>query len=129
MSSGTKTSVTDKLKNTVYCAVSVLPVYRGPELIISMKNFENQLLLAGWDVTTITSPAADPLSSMSTISSGVFYSDLDFLFSQRLVYKTANNVIAVTSANSGVDTFYTVGAGLASGNIQSKSKLGKPNTD
>lgn len=86
-----------------------------------MKNFANQFLLAGWDVTTITSPAQDLLSSMSAISSQLFYSDLDFLYSQRLVYKTVGNAIAVTSATSDSDTMYTVGAGLANGNIQSKS--------
>lgn len=110
----------------VIVVVTAFPIYSGPELLVSMRTTTTggQLLatqyLGGWDVTTLVNgTATDLFSTMMIHSSQTSYSDMDFLYSQRLVFKTVGNVIAVALAESGINTFYTVGAGLGTGNITS----------
>lgn len=110
----------------VIVVVAAYPVYPGPELVVSMKTTTTggQLLptqyLGSWDVTTLANRAAtDLFSTMTNYSSHTSYSDTDFIYSQRLVFKTVGNVIAITSATSGINTYFTVGAGLNNGNVQS----------
>jgi hypothetical protein len=92
----------------VVVVVTGYPVYSGSELVVSMRTTTTggQLLatqyLGGWDVTKLANrTATDLFSTMIAYSSQTSYSDMDFLYSRRLVYKTVNNEIAVTSATSG----------------------------
>lgn len=77
--------------------------------------------MGGWEVTKLASKTTTDLFSTMLIqqSSKISYTDLDFLYSGRLVYKSTDNKIAVTSATTGVKTFYTVSSGLSTGNVLS----------
>ncbi len=93
-------------------------MYKAPELVVALKSPTNQYL-AEWDVGVIESTASDLLSSANMFTKQLFYTDIDFLYAQRVVYKTITNQIAYTQAVGGLVTFYQVGAALSSGSILS----------
>ncbi len=103
---------------TCIFAVVATPIYRSPELVVSMKSNTTKYL-GGWEVNTIEAISTDLLTRMSVFTSQIFCSALDFSYSQRVVYKTVTNQIVYTQATDGVVLFYQVGAGLALGSVPS----------
>lgn len=94
-------------------SISCIPLQlAGPQLMVALKSNTSQLL-GGWNASIIGMLGNDMTSSMTVVSQD-FYTDIDFLYSKQVVFKTFANFISYDTFN-----FYQIGAGLGTGSISS----------